>query len=450
MDNNNQHIDRILREKFDAFAPSPPEHIWAGIEEGISIKPAAYFWNRRTITISAIILLALIASILLFNPISMGTSDNDPPQDIAKAISTIDSEINDVTTTSELVIDDSDNKDDISIPVVSETEAPSSNEEQLQETPVLVTNKSKVVQATINNEDNSNLMVEQNIHNRPSNERLEIIKMKKSVFVYPEIYSNTFIPEHRNDSPQLPEEVLIESKISISNSHWKIGYYLAPELSVSDFDSVQILNSYTLSVEPTYFFNDHWFVRFGVGFSFVRDRGFARISYFTNEYMGSYDDVYDITFDTVSGNIIPIYHTKTVEVWDTIRHVSVSEVTNKYIYLQVPALFGYYHKKPGSEFGWYLMGGPAINFKVGSWIDDPKPEEKDADIIDLQNNLPIRSNSYFQLMVGAGLEYEVNKKLSIAVEPGYRYYFNSVYDSPYNTKSSSGFTLRVGLVYLMK
>ena len=450
MDNNNQHIDRILREKFDAFAPSPPEHIWAGIETGIGMKSAVFFWNKRTITLTAIILLALVTSLIIFNPISMGTSENEPTQDVTKEITTIISETNENTENSELEIEDSGDKDDISVPIVTENIAPSENEKQLPENNVVVSTKPIVEQPTLYVEDNSTFVAETTNQNRTSNERLEIIKMKKSVFVYPEIYSNVYLPEHRKDSQQQPKEVLFEPEVSVSNSHWKISYYLTPELSISDFDSVQILNSYTLSAEPSYFFNDHWFVRFGVGFSFVRDRGFAKISYFTNEYMGSYDDVYDVTFDTVSGNVIPTYHTKTVEVWDTVRHVSVSEVTNKYIYLQIPALFGYYHKNPGSEFGWYLIGGPAINFKVGSWIDDPKPEEKDADIIDLQNNLPIRSNSYYQLLLAAGLEYEVNKKISIAVEPGYRYYFNSVYNSPYNTKSSSGFTLRVGLVYLMK
>ena len=451
MDNNNKHIDQIIREKFDTFTASPPNHIWAGIEKGISVKPSAYLlWNRRTITISAIVLLALITSIFLFKPISTGTSDNDYQLKPTEENITLNIDNDNVTSDSEKVIDDSDIKVNISDPIITETGKPLVSEKQLSGTTISSSDETTVEQSTIGKLNNSSSITVQNNQSRIKTDRLDIIKMKKSAFVEPEIYSNNYKPENRDFAQSIQDEILVDPKINISNSRWRIGYYIAPELSISDFDSVQILNSYTLSVEPTYFFSDHWFVRFGAGISYVRDRGFAKISYLTNEYMGSYDDVYDITFDTISGNIIPVYHTKTVEVWDTVRHVSVSEVTNKYIYLQIPALFGYYHNKPGSDISWYLFGGPAFNIKIGSWIDDPKPEEKDADIIELQNELPIRSNNYFQLWLGAGLEYEVNKKISIAVEPGYRYYFKSIYNNPYNATSSSGFSLRFGLVYNIK
>ena len=451
MDNNNKHIDQIIREKFNAYSVSPPEHIWAGIEKGISVRPAAYLlWNRRTITISAIVLLALITSIILFNPLSTVTSDNDSKLTPTEENITLHSDINVVIPNSEENITDSDIETNTSDPITIESGKPLVSEEQLSGTNNTNSYESNAEQLTIDKPINSGSIAAQNNQGRDNIDHVNIIKMKKSAFINPEIYSNDYIPENRDFTQYTQDEILIDPTIARSDSRWRIGYYIAPELSISNFDSVQILNSYTLSVEPTYFFNEHWFVRFGLGISYVRDRGFANISYLTNEYMGSYDDVYDITFDTVSGNIIPVYHTKTVEVWDSVRHVSVSEVTNKYVYLQVPALFGYYHNKPGSDFSWYLFGGPAFNIKIGSWIDDPKPDDEDADIIDLQNKLPIRSNNYFQLWLGAGLEYEVNKKISIAVEPGYRYYFKSIYSEPYNATSSSGFSLRVGIVYNLK
>ena len=451
MDNSKKHIDQIIREKFNAFTASPPKHIWAGIEKGISVVPSAYFlWNRKTIAISAIVLLALILSIVLFNQVSIESSDNDYLQNATDDNITLNSDNNEVISDFEKVIDNPDINVNTSYPIITETGKPLLNEKQLSGTNITISGESNVEPQITGNQNKFSSITTRNNQNTTNIDRLEIIKMKKSIFVHPEIYSNNYKPENRNFTQPVQDKILIDSKTTQSNSHWKIGYYIAPELSISNFDSVQILNSYTLSVEPSYFINDHWFVRFGLGLSYVRDRGFAKISYLTNEYMGSYDDVYDITFDTVSGNIIPVYHTKTVEVWDSVRHVSVSEVTNKYIYLQVPALFGYYHRKPGSDFSWYLLGGPVFNLKVGSWIDDPKPEEKDADIIDLQNKLPIRSNNYFQLWLGAGLEYEVTKKISIAVEPSYRYYFKSIYSEPYNATSSSGFSLRVGLVYNMK
>lgn len=447
MDNNNKHIDKLIKEKFDAFSPTPPTHIWAGIEKEISNKPYSYFSdNKRTITVSAIILLAFITSMILFKPFLTGTSDNESQQntEIENIVSSSDNE--DVMIESELISDNSYQENIISDQDINETDNLIVNEDKTIENAILNSDKANIEWPKVIDESNSNSGIVQS----NSYAKLSIIKLKQSALAQPKINSNIYFSEQQGYKSITQDGLLTLEKNNINNSHWIIGYFITPEVSISDFDSVQILNSYTLSIEPTYFLNKNWFVRFGAGFSFVRDRGFAQITYLTNDYMGSYNDVYDITFDTVFGNITPIYHTKTVEVWDSVRHISVSEVTNKYLYLQIPALFGYYHNKPGSDISWYIMGGPAFNLRIGSWVDDPKPDAKDADIIDLQNNLPVRSNNYFQLWLGAGIEYEVNKKLSIAIEPGYRYYFRSIYSSLYNATSSSGVSLRVGLVYKIK
>ncbi len=441
MDKNNNHIDKLIREKFDAFSPAPPKHIWTGIEMEISTIPSAYFLSsKRNIAVLAIVILALTTSIIWFNPSSTRISD-DPQKNIATIPNS-----NEVISDSEVIVDNSDKEVNQSNRIIVDTEKPLNNEKQPAKIVITNSKEPNIELQIVNNENKESLTTKHNIQNT----KLSLVKLKQSVFIQPELSGNNYIPKQQNYTSSLPQGSIIEPTTSSNNSHWKIGYYISPELSISDFDSVQILNSYTISAEPSYFINKNLFVRFGAGLSFVRDRGFARISYLTNEYMGSYNDVYDITFDTISGIVTPVYHTKTVEIWDSVRHVSVSEVTNKYVYLQVPLLLGYYHKKPGSEFGWYFMGGPAFNIKVSSWVDNPKPEAKDADIIDLQNNLPIRSNNYFQLWIGAGLEYEINKKLSIAVEPSYRYYFKSIYSNPYKATSSSGVSLRIGLIYNMK
>ena len=447
MDNNNNHIDKLIKEKFDAFTPTPPSHIWAGIEKGINAKPATYFSrNKRSIAISTIVLLALITSIILFKPFFIGTSNNELQQSTTKKNIVLSSDNKEVTLKPELISNNSNQENSISDTDIIKTKNLKVSENQTTKNTILNSNESNFKQTKLIDESNSNSeIVQSNSYNK-----LSIIKLKQSALVQYEINNNIYYSKQQGYTSSTQEGLLTLGTESNSNSHWRISYFITPEISISDFDSVQILNSYTLSIEPTYFISKNWFVRFGAGFSFVRDRGFAQITYLTNDYMGSYDDVYDITFDTISGNITPVYHTKTVEVWDSVRHISVSEVTNKYIYIQIPALFGYYHNRPGSDISWYFMGGPAFNLRIGGWIDDPKPDAKDADIIDLQNNLPVRSNNYFQLWLGAGIEYKVNKKLSIAIEPNYRYYFKSIYSDPYNTTSSSGVSLRVGLVYKIK
>ena len=450
MSKSDKHIDNIIREKFEHFAPSPPKHIWAGIESGLNLTPAMPFYkNKRTITASVIVLLVLIISMVLINPMSFKATDSSSVQNFSanESVTSVNEE-NEETIINAMVdeVTDDGNDEELNVIVIAE---PKSNNVQYADSEI-DGNIIDVKQLVVSGQDEPQLEDKWSFNQISSTKNIDFIKLKKSIFVCPQVYNKKYFPETYNYVSSPLDGAVLQPKKSIATSHWKVGYYLSPELSLSNFDSIQVLNSYTLSVEPSYFISEHWFVRFGAGLSYVRDRGFAKINYVTNDYMGSYDDVYDVTFDTTGGTVTPIFHTKTVEIWDSVHHISVSDVTNKYIYLQIPALFGYYSKIIGSNISWYVMGGPAFNIKVSSWIDNPKPDTEDADIISLQNNLPVRSNNYFQLWLGAGIEYQVNKKLSLAVEPGYRYYFNSIYNNPFPATSLSSVNLRVGLVYLIK
>jgi len=450
LNRNNINTDKIIRDKFELYAPVPPKHIWAGIENGLNLEPVIpYYKNKKVVSIAVLVMLALMASFFIINPKSYNsTLPVEGQSALIKEevpLTSVKSESDDIN-----VVDEESLKEDANAEL-----KPSSQIEveqtEVNEEPIV----SKIATAEIVDKSSSTSTGKNNAlyvtQQNTSVNSLSIIKLNKSVFITTDDYNDEFVPETPNqESVSSPVEI-IQPKSVVANSHWKIGGYLSPEVAISDFDSVEILNSYTFSIEPTYTINNHWFVRSGVGVAYVRDRGFAEIKYISNDYMGSYDDVYDITFDTLSGIVTPIYHTKTVEIWDSVQHVTVSNVTNKYTYLQVPLLVGYSFRNKESNINWYFMGGPAFNVKIASWIDNPKPENKDAEIISLHNNLPVRSNSYFQFWIGAGLEYQLNSKLSVAVEPIYRYYVNSIYNSSYGSSpSSSGLTLRFGLVYKIK
>jgi hypothetical protein len=161
--------------------------------------------------------------------------------------------------------------------------------------------------------------------------------------------------------------------------------------------------------------------------------------------MGTYDDVYDVTFDSVNGKVTPTYFTTLTEVWDSVRRLTITEATNKYIYLQAPLLFGY--TKKSNHFNWSFYAGPVINFLVYEQTEMSIDNAENITIIDLENRLPDRSPYFFQLWIGAGIEYKTGKHLSLTLEPNYRYYFSGVYDSsPYKTGFSS-FALRLGIIY---
>ncbi len=451
MNNNTENIDNLVKDKFESFTPTPPDYIWGEIEKGIvsSSKP---FWarNRTLISAAILILLGLLTTFFAFNPFSDTNETNNVSEQIngiekpAKPTSTF---VDEATNSKKDVVGDIINQE-------SEKVVEKSREVDFTEPVNDINQKGPIQQETkAANVNLGNITVTENkFVNTPlisNSQKSFMLEYRKEPFT---IAQNdiSFMPFERNNVYEIPDDISEEIKSKPKNSRWEIGYFISPELTESAIDSVEILNSFNFNIEPTYFINNNWYIRSGLGFSYVRDRGFAKIKYNTQEYMGSYDDVYDITFDTLHGNITPVYHTKKVEVWDSVRHISVSNVTNSYLYLQIPLIFGYSSKSSGSPLSWYVNAGPAFNIKVSEWIETPKLSEPDADIISLQNNLPTRASNYFQLWVGAGLEYKLNKKLSVAIEPGYRHYLNNVYNNKNNQGPSNGFTLRVGLVYLMK
>ena len=215
-----------------------------------------------------------------------------------------------------------------------------------------------------------------------------------------------------------------------------------------NYDSLKTLPSYTLSVEPTYYINKHLFVRFGLGFTYAHDRGFTRINYSGKNLVGTYEDVYDVTFDSVNGQLVPTYYTKTKEIWDTTNQVAVKEPTNTYFYVQTPLMLGYY--KRSRNINWYFYGGPSFNYMISKSIEKPAEDLDYVELFGVYNHLPKRSDYYIQLWLGAGIELKVSNNISLALEPNYRLTLNDLYNEQAYRKPLSGFAVRFGVVYYFK
>jgi len=231
--------------------------------------------------------------------------------------------------------------------------------------------------------------------------------------------------------------------IQKKTTFWEYAVLASPEFSINSMDSVTILSSYSLGIEPIKYINNHWFIRSGINVAFNGDKGFAKVDYKSNDMMGTYDDVVNVTFDSIGGEMVTIYHTKTVEVWDSVRHIVISEITNRYLYANIPALLGYKNKV--GNLNWYVYAGPAVGLQLTKWIDKPMSNTENINIIELDNKLPIRANINYQLWLGGGLEYNVNKKYSLVLEPTYKHYFKSLYNNSDYKINTSGFALRFGV-----
>ncbi|MCF6172029.1 MAG: PorT family protein [Bacteroidales bacterium] len=443
MADKQSHIDQLIREKFEQFHPEPPAHIWAGIEQGLATggKPVLGFqYGRQLAVAAALVFLALLLWYVI-------------PENKQEQLIDIESADQAKSVEKENTVAIEPGKQEM------KTETNSAKDEPLddvpdasRETPPALTTTAEVPVAvrTGNNavhpqNQTEFVAVQAQAISRLDNKAFSPIQLTDGRDAYPGNGNESVIfPENRKELNPKPLPPAIDEMAGFKN-YWNIGLYFTPEMMLNNFDSVTLMNTYSLNIEPSYYFSKHWFVRFGAGLSYVRDRGFAKTDYLSKDYIGSYDSVVNITFDTINSELFPVYHTKEVEIWDSIRHLAVSEVTNKYYNLQLPLLFGYHNSS--ARFKWYFYGGPTINIAIIQQFEDPQAGVDYIEIIQMENSLPQRTTYSMQMWVGAGIDFRIGEKTSLALEPNYRYYFKPNYKENNYKTALSGLSLRFGLIY---
>lgn len=231
------------------------------------------------------------------------------------------------------------------------------------------------------------------------------------------------------------------------NGLWKLGLSANPELTLYPNDTISNSRNYNFDFSVSYHVNQ-FFVQSGLGIAMARDEGRYKVDYESYDVIGTYNDLQNITFDSTDQGVIPIYETKKVEVYDSIRHIKISKTTNTYTYLQIPLLIGY--QKDFKRFGMYVKAGPNLSLLINRNIPGAQLPE-DIRIIDMDARIANRVNTSWQLMMGAGINYHLSSKWEIAVEPTFRYYLKSAYDSRHvSTKHPFAFGLRAGVFIKLK
>jgi hypothetical protein len=222
---------------------------------------------------------------------------------------------------------------------------------------------------------------------------------------------------------------------------WQLGLHFMPEVIFYPDDSIPNQRSYTFDFSAKWKKNE-FFIESGLGVSFSSDNGKYVIDY--EKYLGSYNDVYNVTFDSTENGIVPVYHTSLVNVYDSISKFKIEQTKNHYTYLQIPLYIGFH--KQVKRFGWFLKGGPVFSVLVNKSI--PSPDVGDDKIIDLDQRMPARMNTNWQFTFSAGVTYQLSDKVSIAIEPTLRYYLKSQYERKYiTTRHPCAFGLRTGLLF---
>jgi hypothetical protein len=432
-----KNIDQIIRQKFENFEPEPPLHLWENIKPNIPKQPDAP--SSPGILLPIIVTVSLLFFIGgLFNHYYNNQADQENPE-AEKTYSTIQTAgvISAGSTSNSDLSQETPYEASSQVPVIQDIPVQTNEKKVVADIPVRVPFKqTAATEKKQKPEKSPGTTITAKV---PAGEwRPGIIKAVS-------IDGITYADAIRYDlSPRDVRKLsTITEKKRKPGPDWSIGAYFNPEISSYSDQSLENSIGYNIAILPKVSFSN-FFLQSGINARFTHDKGNCSVDY--NRYLGTYEDVYEVTFDTTEDGVIPIYHTQTVEVYDTVNHYNISETKARYTYLEIPLYFGYRYSF--GKIGLFAQAGPAASFMI--WKDIPEagsPEEK-ARIVNVNSPIPVRSTVNWQLMMGAGFDYQFGDKFSFSLEPTFRYALKPEFTLPENNSGRTmSFGVRAGLNY---
>jgi hypothetical protein len=428
------HIDQIIRQKFDNFEPEPPVQVWENIRSSIPKTPPP--------PTSPGMLLPIIVSfsILIFiSGLFHHYYNNNPEKaraEAGKTIQTASLGSTGSTTISDPGLQETFYQAASEVPAVGQ-EPIIAAEPSVSSVPVRMPfDQSVSADKKKKNSKSAKTTSDQNIPSRGEYKPGLVQAIKSGDLSYSEVKKYNLslrdirkIQGYKEESNAKPLE-------------WSVGLFFNPEMSSCNDENIENSVSYNVSVLPRLSIN-RFFIQSGINTRFTHDKGNMTVDY--RRYLGSYEDVYLVTFDSTENGVIPTYYTETVEVFDTIAHYAVAETKARYTYLEIPLMFGYRYSF--GKFALYANAGPSASFRVGKYVPEAQDPEDNARIVNVNYQVPLRSTVDWQLLVGAGFEYQLGGKMSFSMEPTFRQSLKSEYDLAGTKGRTNSFGLRLGLNY---
>ncbi|HSG67174.1 MAG TPA: hypothetical protein VK994_00610 [Bacteroidales bacterium] len=429
MTEGNKYLDTLFQSKFTGFEAEPPAQVWDNIHAELHDRKGG---SINPVNLATIAALVLISGLLSFSFMK------DSPYHAQQALSSDQNfTIGENPGTLAHYVPPApsqDNKQAASS--MSIDEKPSGNHGN---DPA----NSNITGASVHQTEHAN-SAGQEISAYFSEElMLAKLRNRKSFGVHAglELQNTGISIRNGNDKPRYFSQGENQRKYN-RKAAWQLGILLTPAISYYPDDSINSQRSITFDASIKWT-RKEFFIESGLGISFAKDDGKYNIDY--EKFLGSYDDVYNVTFDTTeSGAVVPVYHTNEVNVYDSISRYKVEQTQNRYTYLQVPLYVGF--NKDVNRFGWFIKGGPVFSLLIHENI--PQPDAGNDRIVGLDQHMAARVKTYWQFAISAGMSYQLSNKVSITIEPTFRYFLNSQYERKYiSTRHPYSIGLRTGLLF---
>lgn len=171
-----------------------------------------------------------------------------------------------------------------------------------------------------------------------------------------------------------------------------------------------------------------FFIQSGLGLTFSHDKGNISTDYLQEIIKGTYTRVDSILyhFDSVSGSITREYITSDITITDSLLNNYRKSIFNTYTYFRVPILFGYEARY--NKIGYYFKTGPVISILASEKTENPLLNNPGIRVINTESDIHRRININYQFYFAIGMNYYLNDRFSLCIEPSCSRYLNPVYD----------------------
>ncbi len=170
-----------------------------------------------------------------------------------------------------------------------------------------------------------------------------------------------------------------------------------------------------------------FYIESGVGYQDMQERGIYQIDFKTNDSIGYYNEVVSFEIDPQNPDEIT-YKTQQTTVYDSVDHYEHKTPLFKYSYLNIPLKIGYrFYQK--DRFSVAAEVGVIFSKMLNKQIPEPTINNPEYEVIAIINQTPDRVNINLQWQISLRLNYRFAKTMSVAVQPVFTKYINSIYDT---------------------
>jgi hypothetical protein len=416
MDERGANIDLVFRNGLKDFEVLPPPKVWNGIHAVIKTKPRPFIFLKAAALITVLLALSFFiyrssremstepsSSVMAFNE-EASSPFISPPIDGPQNLTTL--KHNQVKNSSNVLIESSNPGN-----IINETEKTSSPEEviYLQETKSLLLTNSQSVQSPFlaslkTSQGNSFKIKEHDLQYFPEN----ITAKHENRWSIAAMASPTYYSRFNSGSDELSKQLMASEQPLISYSGGvAFSYKISKRFSIQSGLYYSSLGQKVDGVNSFSGFQKYVNSKGGPNFEVPTTNG----TIYTNN-----PDVFLVANGT-GEKVLTAY---TNDVFDpnkaNLQYINNTLIQN-FSYLEFPVVLRY--KVVDKMIGINLIGGLSYNLLVNNsvytTIDGNKYPVGDTKIL---NPLTLSSS------LGMGMEYNFSEKLSLNLEPTFRYYLN--------------------------